>query len=79
MASLQAVVAFCDLNFHQIIVSQMQSSNVLRHMLKTHLVKNVDVRLSVDVNLLTAEHLGRLSFESMTSPFAPKEPQIIGK
>ena len=77
--NLQAVVDFCDLNFHQIIVSQMQSSNVLRRMLKTLLEKNGDVRLSVDVNLLTAEYLGRLSFECMTSQFAPKKPQIIGK
>jgi hypothetical protein len=77
--NLQAVVAFCDLNFQHIIASQLRDSNALRSMLKALLAKNVNVRLSVDVNLLTAEHLGRLSFECMTSLSVPKESQLVGK
>jgi hypothetical protein len=77
--NLQAVVAFCDLNFQYIIASQLRSSSVLRSMLKALLAKNINVRLSVDLDLLTAEYLGRLSFECMTSPSVPKESQFAVK
>ena len=77
--NLQAVVAFCDLNFHHIITRQLRSTNVLQSMLKALLSKNVNVRLSADVNLLTGEHLGWLSFECLTSPCVPKESQLDDK
>jgi hypothetical protein len=77
--NLQAVVDYCDLYFHHIIASQLRSSTVLCSMLKALLTTNANVRLSVDVDLLTAEYLGRLSFECMTSQAISKESQLVGK
>lgn len=75
--NLQAVVDFCDLYFHNIIASQLRSSSVLRSMLKALLVQNVNVRLSVDVDLLTAKYHDRLSFECMASQSTPKSYQLV--
>jgi len=77
--NFQAVVDFCGLYFQHIIASKLQSSYVLRSMLEALLSQNVNVRLSADVDLLTGEHLGRLSFECMTSKSVPKESQLADK
>jgi hypothetical protein len=78
-SNLQAIVDYCSHYFHHIIASQLQNSNVLQNMLEALLVKNGNVRLSVDIDLLTAEHLGRLSFECMTSQATSKESQLVDK
>ena len=77
--NLQAVVNFCNLYFFNIIESRLRSSSVLRSMLKDLLVQNVNVRLSVDVDLLTAKFHDRLSFECMASQSTPKGYQLVDK
>jgi len=62
-SNLEAVVDFCDHYFHQIIASQLQSSNVLRCMIQNLLDTYKETRLSVDFDLTSATYVDRFSFE----------------
>ncbi len=75
--NLLAVVDFCELHFHRIITRRLQDARTLRCMLETLLSANVLVRVSVDVDLLTASYLDRLSFECMTDQGSSKEIQSV--
>jgi hypothetical protein len=75
--NLPAVVDFCELHFHHIITRQLKGTRTLRVMLETLLSANVLVRVSVDVDLSTASHLDRLSFECMTGQDSSKEAQSV--
>ncbi len=75
--NLDSVLELCHLHFHDVIARQLQSLNVLRRMLGGLLAGSVNVRLSLDVDLLTTAYHDRLSFECMTGQGSVKEPRSV--
>ena len=76
--NLQAVVDFCGFHFGHIIRAQLRSVKVFRCMLETLLSEKVRVRVSLDVDLLAASYLDRLSFECMTGQAVSGEADSAG-
>jgi hypothetical protein len=77
--NLLSVVEFCHLHFHHVITRQLQDLNVLHSMLQNLLARNLNVRLSLDVDLLTADFHDKLSFECMTDQDSLKKAKSFDK